>query len=99
MITILLDQTAIEEALTNYIGETTLGVDLSNKDISIKLIAGRGGNGLRAEVAIAPQGEGLDTDVVNSDSENEVAPEDATTDTGETVVDAPDFFGDADTDS
>ena len=53
MITILLDQNAIEEALTNYIGETTLGVDLSQKEISIKLIAGRGGNGLRAEVSIS----------------------------------------------
>lgn len=53
MLTILLDQSAIEEALTNYIGETTLGVDLSQKEVSIKLTAGRGGNGLRAEVSIA----------------------------------------------
>lgn len=53
MLTILLDQGAIEEALTNYIGETTLGVDLSSKEVSIKLTAGRGGNGFRAEVLIA----------------------------------------------
>lgn len=53
MLTILLDQNAIEEALTNYIGETTLGVDLSQKEVSIKLTAGRGGNGFRAEVLIA----------------------------------------------
>ena len=52
MLTILLDQAAIEEALTNYIGETTLGVDLTQKEVSIKLTAGRGGNGLRAEVSI-----------------------------------------------
>jgi hypothetical protein len=54
MLTILLDQNAIEEALTNYIGETTLGVDLSQKEVSIKLTAGRKphGQGLRAEVSI-----------------------------------------------
>jgi len=53
MLTILLDQAAIEEALTNYIGETTLGVDLSKKEVSIKLTAGRSGHGHRAEVTIA----------------------------------------------
>lgn len=57
MITILLDQNAIEEALTNYIGETTLGVDLSSKEVSIKLTAGRGDNGMRAEVNISPREE------------------------------------------
>lgn len=51
MITILMDQNAIEEALTNYT-ETDLGMDLSGKEVSIKLIAGRGGNGLRAEVSV-----------------------------------------------
>jgi hypothetical protein len=97
MITILLDQTAIEEALTNYIGETTLGVDLSQKDISIKLIAGRGENGLRAEVSIAPQGEGSDPEAdVPFEPENDAAPEDAATESEEKVVDAPDFFDDND---
>lgn len=66
MLTILLDQLAIEEALTNYIGETTLGVDLSQKEVSIKLTAGRGGNGFRAEVLIASR----DSDV-EEESEND----------------------------
>lgn len=56
MITILMDQNAIEEALTNYT-ESDLGVDLSEKEVSIKLIAGRGENGLRAEVMVVPRDE------------------------------------------
>lgn len=68
MITILMDQNAIEEALTNYT-ESDLGVDLSGKKVSIKLIAGRGDNGLRAEVTIAP---GNELDLENEESENDV---------------------------
>jgi len=68
MLTILLDQAAIEEALTNYIGETTLGVDLTQKKVSIKLTAGRGGNGLRAEVNINE----VPHDAFNYDAENDV---------------------------
>lgn len=70
MITILLDQNAIEEALTDYIGNTTLGVDLSQKEVSIKLIAGRGDNGLRAEVSIASRNS--DETVVESTPEPDV---------------------------
>lgn len=66
MITILMDQNAIEEALTNYT-ESDLGIDLSEKDVSIKLIAGRGENGLRAEVFIIPRDE-----VASSTPENDV---------------------------
>lgn len=66
MLTILLDQAAIEEALTNYIGETTLGVDLSNKEVSIKLTAGRSDNGHRAEITIAPR-EVIDVPVGEND--------------------------------
>jgi len=77
MITILMDQNAIEEALTNYT-ESDLGVDLSEKEVSIKLIAGRGDNGLRAEVMVVPQDEVTTTsspepepDVEDSDVEPE----------------------------
>jgi hypothetical protein len=81
MITILLDQNAIEEALTNYIGETTLGVDLSQKEISIKLIAGRGGNGLRAEVSISDSARNVedeDDEDELPDLGDELAPESET---------------------
>jgi len=81
MITILLDQAAIEEALTNYIGETTLGVDLSEKEVSIKLTAGRGGNGLRAEVSIYPRDSDVDDDSENDAEESPLpAAETPTTD-------------------
>lgn len=76
MLTILLDQDAIEEALTNYIGETTLGVDLSQKEVSIKLTAGRGTNGLRAEVSIFPREDEEDTESEN-DEETEESSADA----------------------
>ena len=57
MLTILLDQEAIEEAITNYISEDALNVDLSEKDVSIKLTMGRGNNGLRAKVNVSePEG-------------------------------------------
>jgi hypothetical protein len=61
-----MDQNAIEEALTNYT-ESDLGVDLSEKDVSIKLIAGRGDNGLRAEVSIVTR----DELIAEEESENE----------------------------
>lgn len=51
---ISLQQHEIEQALTNHISETMSGLDLAQYDVSIKLIAGRGGNGLRAEVDLAP---------------------------------------------
>lgn len=66
VITILMDQNAIEEALTNYT-ESDLGVDLSEKKVSIKLIAGRGDNGLRAEITTTPRDE-----LVEETSENDV---------------------------
>lgn len=53
MITILLEQDAIEEALKNYIGETTLGVDLNNMTLTMRFIPGRGKNGLRCEARLA----------------------------------------------
>ena len=71
MITILMDQNAIEEALTNYT-ESDLGIDLSEKDVSIKLTAGRGENGLRAEVFIVPRDE-----VASSTPENDVEEEES----------------------
>lgn len=55
MLTILLDQEAIEEALTDYISGTAMGVDLDNKDVNIKLTAGRSGNGHKAEVSVTPR--------------------------------------------
>lgn len=86
MITILMDQNAIEEALTNYT-ESDLGVSLSDKKVSIKLIAGRGGNGLRAEVSIAPRDE-LNCNESVIDSENDVEiPDDSTAD--DTEVEEP----------
>ena len=60
MIKIMFDQDAIEEALTNYIGEVALGVDLSHKTVEIKFTPGRGKNGLRAEVNISDNGAQLD---------------------------------------
>jgi len=78
MLTILLDQTAIEEALANYIGETTLGVDLSNKDVSIKLTAGRGDNGHRAEITISSR-----------PTSGPVAPENDVDDSADTSADEP----------
>ena len=53
---ISLQQHEIEAALLTHIGETAVGLDLSVYDISIKLIAGRSGNGLRAEIDLAPKG-------------------------------------------
>jgi hypothetical protein len=68
-----MDQNAIEEALTNYT-EDDLGIDLSGKEVDIKLIAGRGGNGLRAEVEIVP----LDAVELDEEAENDVEILDAT---------------------
>ena len=94
MITILLDQNAIEEALTDYVSQTALGVDLTGKSVDIKLIAGRGEGGMRAEISIA-KGEETEVDT----SEKEAASEDAAPeedknnkDDKKEVVDDPDFF-------
>ena len=73
MITILMDQNAIEEALTNYT-ESDLGVSLSEKKVSIKLIAGRGDNGLRAEVCIEQRDELNEVDNSENDVENVEVP-------------------------
>jgi hypothetical protein len=54
MLKISMDQEEIEKALTSHMGETMSGLDLSTYDINIKLIAGRSGNGLRAEVDLVP---------------------------------------------
>ena len=51
---ISLQQYEIEVALKNHVSETMAGLDLSVYDVNIKLIAGRGGNGLRAEIGLAP---------------------------------------------
>lgn len=53
---ISLNQVEIETALKNHIGDQAVGLDLSQYDINIKLIAGRSGNGLRAEVGLVPLG-------------------------------------------
>ena len=82
MITILMDQNAIEEALTNYT-ESDLGVDLSEKEVSIKLIAGRGENGLRAEVMVVPRDE---VTTESSDPEPDVEDVEAEPETEEAAV-------------
>jgi hypothetical protein len=86
MITIMLDQAAIEDALTRYIGETTLGVDLSDKNVDIKLIAGRKKNGLRAEVSISAEGETPEPEVVTESPDTPEPDEEV-----EQVVSEPDF--------
>lgn len=86
MITIMLDQAAIEDALTRYIGETTLGVDLSGKNVDIKLIAGRKKNGLRAEVSISAEGETPEPEVVTESTDTPEPDEEV-----EQVVSEPDF--------
>lgn len=53
MLTITLDQAALEKAITEYIGATALGIDLSRMNVDINLIAGRGDNGMRAEISLA----------------------------------------------
>lgn len=70
MLTIQLDQEALEEAITDYISGTALNVDLSGKDVSIKLTIGRGGNGSRAEVQVFDSEAGIPTE----DAENDVVP-------------------------
>lgn len=54
MIIISMDQEEIEKALTNHVGETMSGLDLSLYKVNIKLTAGRKKNGLRAEIGLVP---------------------------------------------
>lgn len=47
---ISLNNDEIQEAIVNYIN--TKGISTSGKDVEINIVAGRKGNGLKAEVAI-----------------------------------------------
>ena len=89
VITILMDQNAIEEALTNYT-ESDLGVDLSEKKVSIKLIAGRGDNGLRAEITTTPRDEAeLAEELENDVDEAEPATADTSDDEEPAIPSGP----------
>lgn len=50
---ITLDVNEIQEALTNYVSED---FDISNKEVFIKMIAGRGKKGHSAVIDILPKG-------------------------------------------
>lgn len=50
---ITLEQDDIEQAITEFLGSQ--GLDVSRMDINVDLIAGRGGNGHRAEVRLVKQ--------------------------------------------
>jgi hypothetical protein len=90
---ISLVQHEIETALTNHISETMSGLDLNDYDVKIKLIAGRRGNGLRAEVDLEP----LQSVTAPTAPENDATPPaaEATEETAEQVV-TPFDFGDED---
>lgn len=68
---IQLDQPEIEEALIAYIAATTLGVDLTNRTVDIKLIAGRGDNGHKAEIAVLKLPATSENDSVSPDADTE----------------------------
>lgn len=88
MLTILLDQDAVETAIVNYISQDELNVDLTDREVSIKLVMGRGDNGLRAEVNIAA----ADSPSVTTSapvSENDVDVESATADEPEDSAEEP----------
>ncbi len=45
----------IEAALINYVA--TQGIDISDKDVTVDMTAGRGGNGYTAEISISIKAE------------------------------------------
>lgn len=47
-----LNQEALEQAIIEYIAGTAMGMDLSTMNVAINLIAGRGENGMRAEITL-----------------------------------------------
>lgn len=77
---ISLQQDEIEVALKNHVSETMAGLDLSVYDVNIKLIAGRSGNGLRAEIDLAP---------LNPTGSAPTAENDATSPAAEVVEETP----------
>lgn len=55
MITIVLQQVAIEESLINYI--ENLGVNVKDKKIDVDLTAGRGANGFSASITLSKKSD------------------------------------------
>ena len=51
---LILNQEDLDRAVCNYV--TTLGMDLTGKDVSVDFTAGRGANGNTATVEILPGG-------------------------------------------
>jgi len=49
-VNISLNNEEIESALRQFV--KSLGIDLTNKEIDITMVAGRGGNGYKAEISI-----------------------------------------------
>lgn len=90
---ISLKQDEIETALQNYIGETAVGLDLTAYDVNIKLIAGRSGNGLRAEIELAPLGS-VKAEVATENDADPSAAEAKEEESAEQVVEPFDFDND-----
>lgn len=91
---ISLKQTEIETALKSHVSETMAGLDLSVYDVNIKLIAGRSGNGLRAEIDLVPLG--TTAPEVNEATENDAPTPaaEASEESEEQVVELFDFDDD-----
>jgi hypothetical protein len=87
---ISLQQNEIEEALLSHIGETASGLDLNQYDVSIKLIAGRSGNGLRAEIDLVPK-NAASSETVPTPENDAPSPAAEVPDADEPVVDPFDF--------
>lgn len=77
MLTIGMNQEAIEKALLNYISQDELNVDLSDRDVKIKLVMGRGKNGLRADIFVIPRDETATVSEPEADSPTAEAPTEA----------------------
>jgi len=69
-----LDAEDIKEALTNYV--SVLGFDMSNKQVTVNMVAGRQGNGYRAELEIVKGNSNNETlKVISPPEEPEISSE------------------------
>ena len=65
MFSLNMDQSEIEVALTNHVKH--LGIDISSKDTNIKLIAGRGENGMSAIIELIDKGTEVLTEPITKE--------------------------------
>ena len=70
MFSLNMDQDEIEIALKNHVSH--LGIDISSKDTNIKLIAGRGENGMSAIIELIDKGTITEPLVIKPTEEEDI---------------------------